>query len=285
MPVTWSSGPVVAHLVYNLGNGFTGQWNVNVVQITAGAGSITPPTAPVTVDTTGDAGYAALYVGNSSNTGLINFSDTVSVQGPNGNWGVDFMNIGFIQNVDIAAANATYVESNGQTFNMLASVQGTAAVDCNPNSGEPWVHGPVASDSGFWNVPTQGPMGSYANIPLSYSDSPSLLVPSSASVSSQGVSGSLYSARIDANFMSYLAVQTRDDANLSSLAYLQLAAAAWNINYSIVTGPDGNLVPYASQAITAPAAIYATPPTLGSLVPITTGETANQLFPWTWIYF
>jgi hypothetical protein len=281
--VLWGAGDVVGNVDLNIGDGFSGQWNVNVVEIKVTPGSPTgntyvPGTAAALTSQYAKDFETAYVPGNDLTKGNISvatvkFNNMVTMTGPNGGWGDQFMRIGYVQNLTFAALTATY-SNNGTPLKFISSVQGSSYLDLdtsvNQASTTPWADSQNATGFAYWGTNltnSQKYMSSY--------DSPVISVPSPSPVNMAGepVGAILTAFNVSLDFTTYIAVETVDPE--TQPAYVDLAQFSWQTNYSAST-VNGSLQLASGSGFSPAGAGAFTLATPGSFVPITSGTPGNN---------
>ncbi|NNM87365.1 MAG: hypothetical protein HKL95_02470, partial [Phycisphaerae bacterium] len=254
----------VVSVQYSPATGFTGDWNVNAVEIQVSAGTVTPPTGkavPPPPQTTFSAGgYVSVTAPDD-----ITFSNSVTVTGPNGGWGVTQMNIGYMQEDTIVTEDGTY--QDGTT--LKSNLGGQTYTD--------WVNAGPWSNSALTPAnPGQGvyvaffqPTSNGQQVTLNHYDLPTLTVPAT----NKATGSPLLSTNLFDTFVRYVAAETNDTANDANNIYVGLAEANWQTNYQLAT-QNGKLTPTANQAITSSAAFSQLLPGLPITVTATSANTA-----------
>ena len=204
----------------------------------------------------------------------VDFRNTVAMKGPNGGWGDQFMRIGYVQNVTIAALSATY-SNNGVAFSLTSSAQGGSYLDMNTSAKQgstpPWVDSQNATGFTYW-----GSSLTNRSVNLNSYDSPVIDVPSTSPANNSGkaVGDALVGFNISLNFTTYIAAETVDPE--TKPAYVNLAQFNWQANFN-ASAVNGSLQIGAGSGFSpaGPGAFSLSPP--GSLVPIISGPAANSI--------
>lgn len=179
--VKWSAGPEVGAVLYTPVTGFTGKWDVNVVQVQVSAGAVTEPAGGAVP--TG----ASFLVGSSyldTARGATVFTNTVTVHGagPSGAWGLSQINIGYMQEDTIVTEDGTYANGatlhsnlDGQTYTDWATYRNGA----NPGPWSDMTLTPGNPSGWVAYIPSSQLNQNGQQVTLKHADNPSLAVPAS----------------------------------------------------------------------------------------------------------
>lgn len=256
--VLWGSGPFIGRVFFSPAPGFVGERDVNVVEVTPTLGTVTTPggaAASVHVDPN-----ASLVVVTPPGDERFQTSVTVQGTGPDGKRGLQFIQIGYVQNVTVLSKFGDYP---GGTE--TASLEGHSYVDPANGSTLPWTDS--SSVDAYWG-PTDNGTHDFDN-----SDGPRLGVPTTL----EGAPAALLTtAGIEESFTRYLAVRTTDTSNNANQIYTVRLKASWSVDYSGSVDANGDYNPSAANALTGPMNNQFTLVEDGTAVPITTGQTAND---------
>jgi hypothetical protein len=259
--ILWGSGPVVGMAMYQAQANYVWGLDVNVVEI-----KIEPPDAgdAFTAGTPTDGGNPGNRKFVSSGSPGLSWAAKVTLNGPNGDRGVKFMRIGFVQNVTFSTNTGTY---NTQSVTLTSNLQGQSFLDCVPTSTAPYYS---VTDSGSIRAVFFDPSPTNKVKTINSNDTPCDGPP----LMYQG--DILDSMCLVWNFRLYITARTIDTRNNAHLVYTSRSRAYWQFNGS---GTIDQTAPYAWTAgagagVTAPSGW--TSVTDGSQPPILDGETANQ---------
>ena len=269
----WGAGDVVGNANLNIGDGFSGQWNVNVVEI-----KVTPSSPTGNTYVPGTAASLAVQ-GNEEVAQVpgipVKYNNTITMTGPNSGWGDQFMRIGYIQNVTVVANTATY-SNNGTPFTLTSSVQGNSYLDLDTFTGQvstpPWFDSQNKTGFAYW-----GNNLTNHSAYLTATDSPNIDTPLSSPANTAGepIGDPLAGFNVSLQFTTYIAVETVDPE--TQPAYVDIAQFSWQTNYS-ATMVNGSLQIGAGSGFSPNGAGTFTLATPGSSVPITSGTAANIAF-------
>jgi len=266
--VQWNSGEDVGELTYNIGNGFSGQWNVNVVQVSIGTPigeNTSTPGTPQEWGVVPDNGTLlnSVEAGNEPTAHGLVWNAQVTLTGATSlDWGVSQIQFGFIQNGigfqnDGTYADGTTLKSSLDGFITPSSpVVDYEAYDPNP----PWAHGntyTVNSSDGYttsiteYDTPRDGP-------PV-YSDQ-------SGSWEANNTHALTYMT-LSYSFNLYVSAQTLDNENNASSVYTEAAVGSWSFN-----GSGSVTVNSAAQTVSWTAGAGAGVTGFSSWTAVTTGN-------------
>jgi autotransporter-associated beta strand protein len=293
--VHWSSGPLVGQLTCNVAPGFSGTWDVNVVQIQI---STTPGTNTVTErnGATQEPGSAQIHSTANSKINNIAGQLTITVVGPmvNGNMrGVKFMQMGFIQNVEFTERYGDFntlpeLNSPNKGRRRISSLMDGAyhidylTSDSNGNrSTSPWYdsNNVTGEAGGLGTLGVGQPLrdATINNQIFDWSDIPSLSGSDQMTLTENNLTGDLSDIGVVFDAYTYFAVATTWGTNGNTAykgVYTVRASAHWTFTG---TGTFANRVWKGQNAGTTGPNSF-TEVTDGSTVPVTTGSPANDLF-------
>jgi hypothetical protein len=195
--------------------------------------------------------------------------------------GVRFIEFGLIQNGDVTNLHGNY-DGFAQPKKRVLSVEGHSYLDVTSPS-LPWyspgVQGALRGTYAHGSDPAVNPV---TNIPrLEIEDTPSLDATDQMVLTVDGVPDAVDSFAIEINFQLYLAVCTKESVLGSAAVYTQRGRADWWFNGSGTVDAAGVWQKGMSAKNDGSASFVAV--TDGSVVPITTGTTANDaLVAATW---
>ena len=180
--VAWNGGPEVATVQYCPIAGFTGDWNVNVVQIQVSAGTVTEPVGKAVPN--GASFLVGGYYEDTAPSAIV-FTNTVTTYGggSGGTWGLSQLNIGYMQEDTIITEDGTYANGStlhsnldGQTYTDWATYQSGANpgpwADATLTPSNPGIVAGVPGCVAFFQPQSNG-----QQITLKHADNPSLAVP------------------------------------------------------------------------------------------------------------
>ena len=285
----WSAAYINAPVSqYTPAPGFTGKWNVNVVEIsfTPGDGSgqtVVPAGASANQSTDQVTGDSAVYFRNN----VTMMGPTVAGQSGAGD---SFMRIGYMQDANIIEYKATYLNTNnGTDFTLTSSVQGNTYIDYATigippvvNTIPPWWDSHNTTGFAYWG-PDETPALANGTVQMDTADSPSFKVYTSSPPNTSGEPVDMPMVSFDylVDFDTYIASETTDPGATADGAQPQYNAVAifeWSAYFSgtysaaagITLSSDSGFAPLGSNT-----AFVAAFPGLTIPFPFPTGVAGN----------
>jgi len=238
--IKWNGGSAVGKAVYQAEANYIWDLEVNLVQVGIGppdGENAFSPGTPFDLGSGLENGVLHKAVSSGDPAGLI-WRAKVSLDGPNGDRGVKFMRIGFVQNVDIAALNG-YYSPTGKT--LTSSIQGESYLDAATSSGELPYYSTGAHAVFFDPDPSASPPRKVKTIVSG--DVPAQGVPLTFQQHSAVQSGDdiVDVMNIVFDFDLFVTARTTDPRNAANQRYTSRAFAHWLFNGS---GSVGQTAPY-----------------------------------------
>jgi len=268
--VKWNGGPAVGKAVYQARADYIWDLKVNLVQIQIqspdGQAAFEQGT-PRDFETALDDRGVERKVVKSGDPG-VDWAAKVTLNGPNGDRGVKFMRIGFVQNAQVLTHNGTY---NTSSATLHSSIEGNSYLDGEEGTTRPYYT--VEESSVFFDPdPTANPPRKTRV--LYESDEPSLGPPLTFDKGVGVAPGDdvVDSISLALQFHLYVTARTADDRNGAGGIYTSRAVGIWTFNGS---GLVGQSPPYEWSAgsgagVTVPGGWTAV--TDGSQPPLLGGE-------------
>jgi hypothetical protein len=276
--IRWANDAVIGGAAFRVNDSYQWDVDVNVVKITITQSEVNPtngqaksiPFDPSKVVAGSDI-LSEYCLSVQSGIIILDLSVTVQGAGLDGKRGLDFIDLGFIQNVTVTAFNATY---SGRAQPRLAIMQGKSYDDPELNSTMPWANtlgsNPIITE---YESPLKNTTYNFSTM-----DAPRLPIPMTYDDTRGGPL--LTSANITSDFTTFLAARTTNTENSSDQQYVQLAKADWKIDLSgsVTFSTAGGVVtntytPKAENAIVGPVTKQFSPGD-GTPVPVVTGSPA-----------
>ena len=231
--VQWNSGGDVGELTYNIGNGFSGQWNVNVVQVSVstptGERASTPGT-PQEFGVVPENGTLLNLVeaGNWPTTNGLVWNAQVTLTGATSlDWGVSQVQFGFIQNGIGFQNDGTYADGTTLKSSLDGFITASSPiVDYKFNDANtPWADG---------NTYTVSAADGYTTSIIAADtprDGPPLYSGQSGAWEANNAHALTYMT-LSYSFNLYVCAQTLDNENNASSVYTEEAMGSWSFNGS-----------------------------------------------------
>jgi hypothetical protein len=244
--VLWANEANVDSVAFQASANYLWEYYVNVVQITLTNPTLTTPgtvglVAGPQIESASTGGPAMV-----ASTSVTMTAPTIVVNGVTKYLGINFIQLGFIQNVTIVSASATYTSFSGTQYTAVNQLQGASGLDAEPDAEDPWydklnvTNVGAASPLSFRDAIVGTDNSSVNSMEFRVDDAPLLGLPDQSRNLLEKPGRPLTaiwrdSVSIDFSFAMYFAAATTDETTLEQGAnnvYTALTEGSWDFNGS-----------------------------------------------------